>query len=277
MQEILHGHKARKRFGQNFLKDDYWIEKIASSIQPEPGQNIIEIGPGQAALTRKLIARADHVSCVEIDKDLAAWLRTQFPPEQLTLIEGDALKVDWESFAKTEKMRIVGNLPYNISSPLLFTLANVCDHVIDQHFMLQKEVVDRMCAEPGHKAFGRLSVMLQLKYRMFKLFDVPPDAFTPAPKVISSVVRMIPLRAEERFKVQEVTLSRLITAAFAMRRKTLRNALSRWISPELLEEAGIRPESRAESVSLEQWVALSNIVDKANITIVIPGQSDVAS
>lgn len=170
MAEVLKHHKARKRFGQNFLNDDFWINKIAEAVDPKEGQKIIEIGPGQAALTKELIAGAKHIYCVEIDRDLAAWLRTKFTPEQLTVLEADALKFDWRDFAAEEKIRVVGNLPYNISSPLLFKLSEISDRVVDQHFMLQKEVVDRMVAAPGSKAYGRLSVMLQRKYRMVKLF-----------------------------------------------------------------------------------------------------------
>ena len=162
MQQGLQGHKARKRFGQNFLHDVHWIGRIAKAVAPRLGDNIIEIGPGQAALTRELIAGAGHVRAVEIDRDLAAWLKEQFSPEQLTLIEADALTLDWKALAEqTGTLRIVGNLPYNISSPLLFALMRAADHVRDQHFMLQREVVDRMVAAPGSKTYGRLSVMLQ--------------------------------------------------------------------------------------------------------------------
>lgn len=268
--EKLHGHKARKRFGQNFLNDDYWIEKIASSIEPAPGENVFEIGPGQAALTRKLVARGGHITCVEIDRDLAAWLRTQFTADQMTLIEADALKVDWRALAQDKKMRIAGNLPYNISSPLLFHLAKVSDCVVDQHFMLQKEVVGRMCAEPGSKSFGRLSVMLQWKYRMFKLFDVPPEAFTPAPKVMSSVVRMLPIANPA--KVNADTLEHVVAAGFAMRRKTLRNCFSRWLGEDALVACGIAPDARAETVPVEAWIALANYCDEHGISIPMPGE-----
>lgn len=271
MAEVLKHHKARKRFGQNFLNDDFWINKIAEAVNAKPGQRIVEIGPGQAALTRELITAAGHISCVEIDRDLAAWLRTKFPESELTVIETDALKFDWRGFAEEgEKIRIVGNLPYNISSPLLFVLSKISDLVIDQHFMLQKEVVDRMVADPGTKAYGRLSVMLQHKYRMIKLFDVPPEAFTPAPKVISSVVRMVPLK--EPLPVNEETFHQVVAASFAMRRKTLKNNLQKWITPEMMEKAGIQPEQRAETVPMESFVALARLVHDAGISIVLPGQ-----
>ena len=235
MAEVLKHHKARKRFGQNFLNDDFWINKIAEAVDPKEGQKIIEIGPGQAALTKELIAGAKHIYCVEIDRDLAAWLRTKFTPEQLTVLEADALKFDWRDFAAEEKIRVVGNLPYNISSPLLFKLSEISDRVVDQHFMLQKEVVDRMVAAPGSKAYGRLSVMLQRKYRMVKLFDVPPEAFTPAPKVMSSVVRMIPI--QNPAEVDEETFHQV-----------------------------------AESVPLENFIRLARLVHAAGISIVLPGQ-----
>ena len=270
MAEVLKHHKARKRFGQNFLNDDFWINKIAEAVDPKEGQKIIEIGPGQAALTKELIAGAKHIYCVEIDRDLAAWLRTKFTPEQLTVLEADALKFDWRDFAAEEKIRVVGNLPYNISSPLLFKLSEISDRVVDQHFMLQKEVVDRMVAAPGSKAYGRLSVMLQRKYRMVKLFDVPPEAFTPAPKVISSVVRLIPIHNPADVVVK--TFHLVVASSFAMRRKTLKNNLAKWISPEMMEEAGIKPEQRAESVPLENFIRLARLVHAAGISIVLPGQ-----
>ena len=176
--QMLEGHRARKRFGQNFLHDEYWISRIARAVDAQPGEFIVEIGPGQAALTRELVGGAGHVNAVEIDRDLAAWLKTQFAESELTLIEADALTLDWTTVAGEKRMRVVGNLPYNISSPLLFHLMKAASCVIDQHFMLQREVVDRMTAAPGTKTYGRLSVMLQWRYKMHKLFDVPPVART---------------------------------------------------------------------------------------------------
>ena len=171
-QQWLEGHRARKRFGQNFLHDRHWIERIARSIDPRPGDELIEIGPGQAALTREVVSLAGRETAVEIDRDLAAFLRTQFPPESLELIEADALTLDWPGILPGRRLRIFGNLPYNISSPILFALLPAAGRVIDQHFMLQREVVDRMTAAPGTKTYGRLSVMLQHRYVMHKLFDV---------------------------------------------------------------------------------------------------------
>ena len=256
MQNGLAGHRARKRFGQNFLHDEHWIERIARAIDARPGQTVVEIGPGQAALTRKMIADAGHVTAIEIDRDLAAWLKDTFP-ETLTLIETDALKLDWGTVYPGQAIRIVGNLPYNISSPLLFHLMSVADRVIDQHFMLQKEVVDRMVATPGNKVYGRLSVMLQYRYRMQKMFDVPPGAFTPAPKVTSSIVRMIPKKSEELLPVDSERFSAIVAAAFNQRRKTLRNALAKILTEEEIKNAGVDPALRAEALDVEAFVALA--------------------
>lgn len=257
-QEWLEGHRARKRFGQNFLHDHYWIERIARAIDPKPGDALIEIGPGQAALTREIIAMAGHETAVEIDRDLAQFLRTQFAEEELSLIEADALKLDWSAVLPDKRLRILGNLPYNISSPLLFALTAVADRVIDQHFMLQREVVDRMTAEPGSKTYGRLSVMLQYRYVMHKLFDVPPGAFVPAPKVVSSVVRMIPRPAEVLEPVNDAFFSSVVAAAFQQRRKTLRNALSSYLDEAEIEALGINPGARAETLDVSAFVRLAN-------------------
>lgn len=265
MALVLKSHKAKKNFGQNFLHDDFWIEKIASAVDAQPGQNIVEIGPGQAALTRLMIRDAGCVTCIEIDKDLAQWLQKKFKPEELALIEADVLKVDFSRIKPGEKIRLVGNLPYNISSPLLFRLMELADRVIDQHFMLQKEVVDRMAATPGHKAFGRLSVMLQHRYKIVKLFDVPPDAFSPPPKVISSVVRMIPL--ESPLPVNEKLFERVTAQAFSMKRKTLKNNFAKYFGPEILEEAGIDPGARAEAVSMPSFVVLTNLLESKGILL----------
>ena len=262
-QEWLEGHHARKRFGQNFLHDKHWIERIVRSIDPKPGEAIVEIGPGQAALTREVIALAGHETAVEIDLDLAAFLRTQFAPEALTLIEADALKIDWANLLDGRPLRIIGNLPYNISSPLLFAMAHGAHRVIDQHFMLQKEVVDRMVAPPGGKTYGRLSVMLQFRYRMMKLFDVPPGAFVPAPKVTSSIVRMIPHPVESLPDVNPKHFADIVTAAFGQRRKTLRNALSSLLDEADVKACGIDPTARAESLPVEAFVRLARAVRAA--------------
>ena len=257
-QEWLEGHRARKRFGQNFLHDQHWIGRIVRSIDAKPEDAIIEIGPGQAALTREIIACAGHETAVEIDRDLAAFLRTQFAPEALTLIEADALTLDWATVLEGKRLRIIGNLPYNISSPLLFTLMKGAHRVIDQHFMLQKEVVDRMTAEPGSKTYGRLSVMLQYRYVMHKLFDVPPGAFVPPPKVTSSIVRMIPRPVESLPEVDLEVFGEIVAAAFQQRRKTLRNAVSAFLTEDEIRAAGIEPTLRAEALDVNAFVALAN-------------------
>ena len=185
------GHTARKRFGQNFLVSDGVIRKIVEAIAPRAGDTVVEIGPGLGALTEPLLERIDHLHVVEIDRDLIARLRQRFPPERLTIHQGDALEFDFGTLKAAGPLKIVGNLPYNISSPLLFHLVPFAPLVYDMHFMLQKEVVDRMVAEPGSKDFGRLSVMLQYRYHMERMFIVPPGAFNPPPKVESAIVRMI--------------------------------------------------------------------------------------
>ena len=262
-QEWLEGHHARKRFGQNFLHDKHWIERIVRSIDPKPEDHLIEIGPGQAALTRYVIEAAGHETAVEIDRDLAAFLRTQFPSEALTLIEADALKLDWATVLEGQRLRIIGNLPYNISSPLLFALMKGAHRVIDQHFMLQKEVVDRMVAAPGTKTYGRLSVMLQYRYVMHKLFDVPPGAFVPPPKVTSSIVRMIPRPVESLPPVNMERFSLIVASAFQQRRKTIRNALSECLTQAQIESVGINPGARAEVLSVMDFVTLANIEPEA--------------
>lgn len=260
-QEWLEGHRARKRFGQNFLHDHHWIERIARAIDPKPGDALVEIGPGQAALTREVIAMAGHETAIEIDRDLAAFLRTQFTEDELSLIEADALKLDWSTVLPDRRLRILGNLPYNISSPLLFALTAVADRVIDQHFMLQREVVDRMTAAPGSKTYGRLSVMLQYRYVMHKLFDVPPGAFVPAPKVTSSIVRMIPRPIDTLEPVNMLMFSDIVAAAFQQRRKTLRNAISKFLEETEIEATGINPGVRAEMLDVSSFVQLANAAD----------------
>lgn len=268
--EGLQGHRARKRFGQNFLHDRHWIERIAKAVNATEGDDIVEIGPGQAALTRELIAGAGKVRAVEIDRDLAAWLKETFP-ESLRLIEADALTLDWTQVAKNDNLRVVGNLPYNISSPLLFKLLEAADHVKDQHFMLQKEVVDRMVAQHGSKTYGRLSVMLQWRYRMQKLFDVPPGAFNPPPKVMSSVVRMIPKAKEEVPSVDFELFSSVVANAFSQRRKTIRNALSALLSAEEIAACDVDPGARAEALPLDAFVHLAQKAEALGRKAVTPG------
>ncbi|MGH8854274.1 MAG: 16S rRNA (adenine(1518)-N(6)/adenine(1519)-N(6))-dimethyltransferase RsmA, partial [Telluria sp.] len=218
------------------------------------------IGPGLAAMTALLLKQLDHMHVVELDRDLVARLEKAYPPEKLTVHSGDALKFDFGSIPVPEgqKLRIVGNLPYNISSPLLFHLAEFAPLVEDQHFMLQKEVVERMVAEPGTKAYSRLTVMLQWRYDMDLLFIVPPTAFDPPPQVDSAIVRMIPKR--EQLACDGATLEKVVAKAFSQRRKVIRNCVAGMFTEAQLLEAGIDPGLRPEAVTLEQYVALANLL-----------------
>ncbi|MGZ8358147.1 MAG: 16S rRNA (adenine(1518)-N(6)/adenine(1519)-N(6))-dimethyltransferase RsmA [Telluria sp.] len=256
-------HIARKRFGQNFLTDKFVLDSIVEAINPQPGEVMVEIGPGLAAMTALLIKRLDHMHVVELDRDLVVRLEKQFPREKLTIHSGDALKFDFAQIPVPEgqKLRIVGNLPYNISTPLLFHFAEFAHMVEDQHFMLQKEVVERMVAGPGSKVYGRLSVMLQWRYDMSLMFIVPPTAFDPPPKVDSAIVRMIPTR--RKLACDGATLEAVVTKAFSQRRKVIRNCLAGMFTEAQLVEAGIDPQSRPETVGLEQYVALANILKPA--------------
>lgn len=248
-------HIPRKRFGQNFLNSPGVIRKIVDAIAPRPGDLMVEIGPGLAAITEPLLEALGHLHVVEIDRDLIAGLRQRFAPEQLTIHEGDALAFDFASLG--EGLRVVGNLPYNISTPLLFHLADFADRVRDMHFMLQKEVVDRMVSEPGGADYGRLSVMLQHRFHMERLFIVPPGAFTPAPKVDSAIVRLIPKTPGELEPCDGDMLARVVTAAFSQRRKMLRNTLKDMIDEESLAALGIAPTARAETLSGSDYVRIT--------------------
>ncbi len=253
-------HVARKRFGQNFLTDKLVLDNIIDAIAPERGQAMVEIGPGLAAMTALLLKSLDHMHVVELDRDLVVRLEKAYPREKLTVHSGDALKFDFGSIPVPEgqKLRIVGNLPYNISSPLLFHLAEFAPLVEDQHFMLQKEVVERMVAEPGTKAYSRLSVMLQWRYDMDLMFIVPPTAFDPPPQVDSAIVRMIPKR--QMLEVDGATLEKVVAKAFSQRRKVIRNCVAGMFTEAQLVEAGIDPGVRPEAVGLEQYVALANLL-----------------
>jgi 16S rRNA (adenine1518-N6/adenine1519-N6)-dimethyltransferase len=255
---VILGHRARKRFGQNFLADPHYVRRIVDAVSPQPGDNIVEIGPGLAALTGELIARGGRVTAIEIDRDLAARLRDDFTPETLTLHEADALDFDYGTLG--ENLRVVGNLPYNISSPLLFHLATYANNLRDAHVMLQKEVVARMSAEPGTSDYGRLSVMLQVAFRVERLFVVPPGAFRPAPKVDSALARLVPLREDRPSIVDEALFARVVAAAFAQRRKTLRNALSALCGPGVLAVANIDPGARGETLAVADFVRLANLL-----------------
>ena len=254
------GHKARKRFGQNFLHDQRVIAKIVRSVNPRPGDNVVEIGPGLAALTSPLIGECDALTVVELDRDLAAGLPERVPhPERLTIVEADALKYDFSQLATQERpLRVVGNLPYNISTPLLFHLLEFGDKVKDMHFMLQKEVVDRITAEPNTKEYGRLSVMIQYYCQPTFLFEVPAGAFNPPPKVTSAVFRLVPYKEKPIVAKDEKALSRLVGHVFTQRRKTLRNSLKGMLADDAFDKAGIDPMARPETLTLAQFVALSD-------------------
>jgi 16S rRNA (adenine1518-N6/adenine1519-N6)-dimethyltransferase len=249
-------HVPRKRFGQNFLVDPHYVDRIVDAIDAKPGERIVEIGPGLGALTDRLLVRAGHVTAVEIDRDLAARLRERWSRQQLTLVEGDALAFDFASLGRD--LRVVGNLPYNISSPLLFHLAGQVHTIRDLHVMLQKEVVDRMTAAPATPDYGRLTVMLQARFSVVRLFVVPPGAFRPAPKVESAVARLLPLR-ERAPRIDDFErFSRLVMAAFTQRRKTLRNALGGHVDAAAIEAAGIDPGVRGETLAVGDFVRLAN-------------------
>jgi len=257
----MKGHQARKRFGQNFLADPHYVKRIVDAVDPQPGDNLVEIGPGLAALTGDLIARAGRIAAVEIDRDLAARLRAQFAPEQLALHEDDALEFDFLRLGP--RLRVVGNLPYNISTPLLFHLAAHDAQLRDVHVMLQREVVARMTADPDTADYGRLSVMLQAKFRIVRLFVVPGGAFRPAPKVESALARLSPLHERKPGIFDEAMFARVVAAAFAQRRKTLRNALSSLASAAMLQAAGIDPSARGETLAVADFVRLANMLSGA--------------
>lgn len=249
------GHAPRKRFGQNFLIDQGIIYNIVQAIDPQPQDTLVEIGPGLGALTNPLLARAGHLHAVEIDRDLIARLRGRYTPEQLTLHASDALTFDFGKLGA--RLRIAGNLPYNISTPLLFHLASFAGHIHDMHFMLQKEVVERMTAEPGGSAYGRLSVMLQYRFYLDWLFDVPPESFDPAPKVESAIVRLIPKPAAE-LSADMRCLEKVVVTAFSQRRKMLRNNLKELFSADDLAALFIAPDSRPEQLPLAGFIALAH-------------------
>lgn len=256
------GHKPRKRFGQNFLHDQNIIRRIANVIAAQSGQQILEIGPGQGALTEFLLQSSATITAVELDRDLAASLRQHFAGNAFfTLIEGDALKFDLRTLQpQAASLRVVGNLPYNISTPLLFHLLSQREYIRDMHFMLQKEVVDRMAAEPDSKDYGRLSVMAQYYCQITPLFDVPPGAFFPPPKVMSAIVRLQP-RPHKSVANNPETLARVVNLAFQQRRKTLRNTLKSVMNENTIRAAGINPDARAETLSVDDFVKLANTFD----------------
>jgi 16S rRNA (adenine1518-N6/adenine1519-N6)-dimethyltransferase len=249
-------HVSRKRFGQNFLTDQTVIDAIVAAIAPQADDSVVEIGPGLGALTAPLLQRLNCLHVVEIDRDIVARLRHRFADGQLVAHEGDALEFDFASLSRD--LRIVGNLPYNISTPLLFHLAGYAERVRDMHFMLQKEVVERMVAQPGRAEYGRLSVMLQYRFDMALLFIVPSEAFEPRPKVVSAFVRMVPRAPALLTAMDEASLARVVTAAFGQRRKMLRNTLRTLLSEADFDALGIAPTLRAEDLSVADYVRIAN-------------------
>jgi 16S rRNA (adenine1518-N6/adenine1519-N6)-dimethyltransferase len=248
-------HIPRKRFGQHFLTDRGIIEDIVQAIAPQAGQAMVEIGPGLGAMTQPLVERLGHLTVIELDRDLAVLLRKK--PE-LTVIESDVLRVDFRALAEpaTTKLRIVGNLPYNISTPILFHLLDVADVVEDQHFMLQKEVIDRMVAQPSTSDYGRLSVMLQWRYAMENVLFVPPESFDPPPRVDSAIVRMQPRAAPEALDVK--LFSELVRVAFSQRRKLLRHSLGKWLEARNFS-GSFNLQRRAEEVPVAEYIALAQV------------------
>ena len=268
-------HKAKKKFGQNFLVDEQIIADIIGAIHPEPADNMVEIGPGLGALTRPLLKRLNHLHVVEIDRDIIARLKNEYPQDnppnpdfkggansnpKLTIHAGDALEFDFATLPVS--LRIVGNLPYNISSPLLFHFAAYAERIKDMHFMLQNEVVERMVAAPSTPEYGRLSVMLQYRFFMEKLLDVPPESFRPAPKVDSAIVRMTPLPASKIIVRNEKLFAAIVRTAFGQRRKTLRNTLRGYLAEADFEKLGIDAQLRAENLGVAEFARVANYLDE---------------
>ncbi len=252
-------HAAKKQLGQHFLHDAGIIERIVRAVNPQPGEHLVEIGPGQGALTLPLLRRHDALTVIELDRDLLAHLRALGGNgNTLDVIHADVLKVDFTALAKGSMLRLVGNLPYNISTPILFHVLEHAAVVRDMHFMLQKEVVERMAATPGGKVYGRLSVTLQASCEVVPLFEVPPAAFRPPPQVDSAVVRLLPRAPDSIGIVDRALFAQVVRDAFGQRRKTLRNALSVLCDDTDFTAAGISPKARAEELAVPQFVALAN-------------------
>ncbi len=262
-------HRPRKRFGQNFLQDPQIIFQIAEAINPRENQHLVEIGPGNGALTNELVEYVGFLDLIELDRDLVEILKKKFGDNESVRIHGsDALKFDFKClYSKGNKLRVVGNLPYNISTPLLFSLLKYAEIVEDMHFMLQKEVVDRICSQPGSKQYGKLSVLMQSRCQTEKLFDVAPECFKPSPKVHSSLIRLKPL-ATPPVKIADPKVFEFVVAqAFSQRRKTLRNTLKNIISEEQLKSLGIDPKARAETLGLEAFALLSQYCCQQGISL----------
>ena len=257
------GHQAKKRFGQNFLVDEQIIADIIRAISPEARDNMLEIGPGLGALTRPLISHLNTLHVVEIDRDIIARLKSDYPQEKIVIHEGDALKFDISVLPTP--LRIVGNLPYNISSPLLFHFAEYSLHITDMHFMLQNEVVERMVAAPSTPEYGRLSVMLQYRFHMEKLLDVPPESFRPAPKVHSAIIRLIPIPMNNILVKDEKLYADIVLAAFGQRRKTLRNTLRGVVSESDFVLLDIDPGLRAENLGHMEYAKICNLITSRQV------------
>jgi 16S rRNA (adenine1518-N6/adenine1519-N6)-dimethyltransferase len=248
--------RARKRFGQHFLTDAHYLGRVVAAIDPKPHDAMVEIGPGTGILTAPLAATVEQLHVVEIDRDLAAALRRDFPDGNVVVHEGDALDFDFTTLPSP--LRVVGNLPYNVSTPILFRIAEIADRVKDCVFMLQKEVVERMVAAPDTADYGRLSVMLQYRFAMEMMVRVPPGAFTPPPKVDSAVVRMAPLGDKRPRARDEALFAKIVMAAFSQRRKTLRNAVKALVAPDAFAAAHIEATRRGETLSVAEFIALAN-------------------
>lgn len=251
-------HLAKKRFGQNFLVDQAIINSLIQAINPQNDDLMVEIGPGLGAMTQPLIKHLNHLHVVEIDRDIISWMQGFYPAEKITIHNSDVLKFDFNNIG--ERIRVVGNLPYNISSPILFKLLENTAQIIDMHFMLQKEVVERMVAAPSSSEYGRLSVMLQYKLQMEYLITVPPDAFDPAPKVESAFVRCVPYATLPYPAKDEALFAKVVQAAFSQRRKTLRNTLKGLLDDAGFESLNIDSQQRAENLSVAQFVTIANFL-----------------
>lgn len=254
----MSSHTPRKRFGQHFLTDTVLVDRMVRAIAPTDEQTVVEIGPGQGALTRPLLDAIHHLHVVELDRDLIAELERTIAGQRITIHGADALRFDFRPLATDNKpLRVVGNLPYNISTPLIFHLLDQVEVIHDMHFMLQKEVVDRLVAVPGTSDWGRLSVMVQYHCRADYLFFVPPEAFSPPPRVDSAVVRLVP-RAPDTEALDYGLFSRLVSQAFTQRRKVISNALKSWLDRDQIAAAGVDPGLRPDAVDLAGYIALAN-------------------
>jgi 16S rRNA (adenine1518-N6/adenine1519-N6)-dimethyltransferase len=253
-------HVAKKRFGQNFLTDQSIVTSLIDAINPKTEEIIVEIGPGLGALTKPLLKKIDHLHVVEIDRDIVAWMQNEYAKNTITIHNVDALKFDFTSLG--ENLRVVGNLPYNISTPILFHLLDNVSHITDMHFMLQKEVVERMVAIPSTPAYGRLSVMLQYHLQMEYLITVPPEAFEPAPKVESAFVRCVPHASKPNIANDYSLFYKIVLAAFGQRRKTIRNTLKDFLIDDDFLKLNINSQLRAENLSVKDYVIISNYIKR---------------